>query len=127
MTKEVNGIDILKRPEVKYESLIEINRFYKEDLDLEACKQVEIQIKYQGYIDRQIDEIDKQLRYENTILPSDFDYSSVKGLSNEVVSKFNDFKPETIGKASRISGITPAAISLLLVYLKKQGLLKKGA
>ncbi|ASK78134.1 tRNA uridine-5-carboxymethylaminomethyl(34) synthesis enzyme MnmG [Paraphotobacterium marinum] len=127
LTKEVNGIDILKRPEVKYESLIEINRFYKEDLDLEACKQVEIQIKYQGYIDRQIDEIDKQLRYENTILPSDFDYSSVKGLSNEVVSKFNDFKPETIGKASRISGITPAAISLLLVYLKKQGLLKKGA
>jgi tRNA uridine 5-carboxymethylaminomethyl modification enzyme len=93
----------------------------------DAAEQVEIQIKYEGYINRQQDEIAKQERNENTRLPAGFDYSVVKGLSNEVVLKLNQAQPETMGQASRISGITPAAISLLLVYLKKQGLLRKSA
>ena len=92
---------------------------------MQAAEQVEIQIKYAGYIERQKDEIAKALRSENTLLPLDYDYSQISGLSNEVVAKLTAARPETIGKASRISGITPAAISLLLVYLKKQGLLRK--
>ena len=93
----------------------------------QAAEQVEIQIKYAGYIERQMVEIAKQQRNESTLLPKGFDYDGVKGLSNEVKAKLNDAQPETIGKASRISGITPAAISLLLVSMKKQGLLKKSA
>ena len=69
----------------------------------------------------------RKKRHEDTLIPVDFDYSQISGLSNEVVAKLTDAKPETIGKASRISGITPAAISLLLVYLKKHGLLRKSA
>ena len=74
-----------------------------------------------------LDEIAKTQKHENTLLPTNFDYAQVKGLSNEVRAKLNDAQPETIGKASRISGVTPAAISLLLVSMKKQGLLKKSA
>ena len=80
-----------------------------------------------GAAARQQDEIDKQLRNENALLPPDLDYADVSGLSNEVKIKLNDAKPETIGQASRISGITPAAISILLVHLKKRGLLRKSA
>ena len=95
--------------------------------DPAAAEQVEIQIKYEGYINRQQDEISRQERNEKTRLPAGFDYKAVKGLSNEVILKLNQVQPETMGQASRISGITPAAISLLLVYLKKQGLLRKSA
>ena len=89
----------------------------------EIIESAEIKIKYQGYIEHQQDEIDKQKKNENTYLPLNFDYNNIPGLSKEVIFKLNDFKPETIGKASRISGITPAAISILLVHLKKLGLL----
>jgi tRNA uridine 5-carboxymethylaminomethyl modification enzyme len=82
-------------------------------------QQVEIKIKYQGYIDRQGDEIERLKRQENTLLPADLDYQSMQGLSNELKQKLADAKPENIGRASRIPGITPAAISLLLIYLKK--------
>jgi tRNA uridine 5-carboxymethylaminomethyl modification enzyme len=95
--------------------------------DAAAADQVEIQIKYAGYIERQHDEVEKQLRNENTLLPLDMNYRDVNGLSNEVIAKLNDAKPQTIGQASRISGITPAAISILLVHLKKHGLLRKTA
>ena len=95
--------------------------------DAAAADQVEIQIKYAGYIERQHDEVEKQLRNENTLLPLDMNYRDVNGLSNEVIAKLNDAKPQTIGQASRISGITPAAISILLVHLKKNGLLRKTA
>ena len=95
--------------------------------DKQAAEQVEIQIKYAGYIERQLDDIAKKKRHEDTLIPHDFDYGQISGLSNEVVAKLSDAKPESIGKASRISGITPAAISLLLVYLKKHGLLRKSA
>ena len=114
------------RPEVSYEQLTALAPFAPAHADTQASEQVEIQVKYQGYIDRQKDEVEKSLRHEKTKLPLDLDYRQVKGLSNEVVAKLNDAKPESIGMASRISGITPAAISLLLVYLKKQGMLKKG-
>jgi len=125
MSKEANLEELLRRPEVRYDDLINIEGLGPVLADTQAAEQAEIQIKYAGYIDRQLDEIAKKKRNEDTVLPIDFDYQQISGLSNEVVAKLKDARPETIGKASRISGITPAAISLLLVYLKKHGLLSK--
>ena len=82
-------------------------------------EQVEIDVKYAGYIDRQQEEIERLRRHENTTIPAEFDYDSVSGLSNEVKQKLSQAKPETLARASRIPGITPAAISLLLISLKK--------
>lgn len=127
ITKEVNGEDLLRRPEITYAAMMQISDLGPGLTDQEAAEQVEIQTKYAGYIARQQDEIAKQLRHENTKLPLNFDYASIKGLSNEVIAKLNAHQPETVGKAARISGITPAAISMLLVHLKKQGLLRKSA
>ena len=109
------------------EELMKIEGLGPAIADTQASEQVEIQTKYAGYIDRQMDEINKKKRHENTLIPVDFDFSKISGLSNEVVAKLSDSRPETLGKASRISGITPAAVSLLLVYLKKHGLLRKSA
>lgn len=125
ITREASLEDLVRRPEVRYNDLMKIDGIGPACDNEQAAEQTEIQIKYQGYIDRQLQEIARQQKHENTILPADFDYASVSGLSNEVVAKLVDAKPETLGQASRISGITPAAISLLLVYLKKQGALKK--
>jgi tRNA uridine 5-carboxymethylaminomethyl modification enzyme len=86
----------------------------------QATKQVEIQLKYQGYIDRQTEEIAKLKKQEKTALPEDFNYQDMQGLSNELKQKLKLVKPRNIGRASRIPGMTPAAISLLLIYLKKQ-------
>jgi len=127
LSREASLEDLIRRPEVNYQDLMQIEGIGPALLDPAAAEQVEIQIKYEGYINRQQDEIAKHERNENSKLPLDFDYSQVKGLSNEVVLKLNQSRPETVGQASRISGITPAAISLLLVYLKKQGLLRKSA
>ena len=126
IVREANGEDLLRRPEVTYATLVSLDNFGPAIEDQQAAEQVEIQVKYAGYIQRQRDEIEKSLRHENTKLPLELDYSKVKGLSNEVVAKLSDATPETLGIASRISGITPAAISILLVHLKKHGLLKKG-
>ncbi|CAH0532190.1 tRNA uridine 5-carboxymethylaminomethyl modification enzyme MnmG [Vibrio stylophorae] len=126
MSREASGEDLLCRPELRYDQLMAIDGIGPGIDDLEAAEQVEIQVKYQGYIERQQREIEKTMRHENTEIPSTFDYDGVSGLSNEVRLKLKDAKPATIGTASRISGITPAAISILLVHLKKQGLLKKG-
>ena len=87
----------------------------------QARLQAEIKIKYQGYIDRQSEEISRLKRQENTSIPTDFDYSSVQGLSTELKQKLETARPDNIGRASRLPGMTPAAISLLLVYLKKYG------
>ncbi|WP_077284464.1 tRNA uridine-5-carboxymethylaminomethyl(34) synthesis enzyme MnmG [Cognaticolwellia aestuarii] len=125
LSRENNLEDLVRRPEVSYEDLVNIEGLGPKLADKQAAEQVEIQIKYAGYIDRQLDEIAKKKRHENTLIPLDFDFTQISGLSNEVVAKLSDTRPETIGKASRISGITPAAISLLLVYLKKHGLLRK--
>ena len=125
MSKEASLEDLIRRPEVRYEDLMKIEGLGPAIADKQASEQIEIQTKYAGYIDRQLDEIAKRNRNESTLIPLEFDYQQISGLSNEVVAKLKDARPETIGKASRISGITPAAISLLLVYLKKHGLLSK--
>ena len=125
LSREASLEDLIRRPEVSYAELTKIEGLSSQSDNQQALEQVEIQIKYAGYISRQQEEIEKQLRHEQTILPADYDYSTVSGLSNEVVAKLTDVRPQTIGQASRISGITPAAISLLLVYLKKQGLIRK--
>ncbi|WP_166838258.1 tRNA uridine-5-carboxymethylaminomethyl(34) synthesis enzyme MnmG [Rheinheimera pleomorphica] len=127
LSKEASLEELVRRPEVTYADLMQIADLGPGLADHAAAEQVEIQIKYEGYIHRQQDEIAKQQRNEQTRLPQQFDYKAVKGLSNEVIVKLNQSQPETVGQASRISGITPAAISLLLVYLKKQGLLRKSA
>ncbi len=127
LSKEANGEELLRRPEIDYRLLTSLPFFGPALTDRQAADQVEIQVKYEGYIARQQEEIEKQLRNENTLLPVELDYRQVSGLSNEVIAKLNDHKPNSIGQASRISGITPAAISILLVWLKKQGLLRRSA
>ncbi|MFA9208095.1 MAG: tRNA uridine-5-carboxymethylaminomethyl(34) synthesis enzyme MnmG [Yersinia sp. (in: enterobacteria)] len=127
LSKEANGEELLRRPEIDYRLLTTLPSFGPALTDPQAADQVEIQVKNEGYIARQQEEIEKQLRNENTLLPTDLDYRQVSGLSNEVIAKLNDHKPNSIGQASRISGITPAAISILLVWLKKQGLLRRSA
>lgn len=123
VTKENSLEDLIRRPEMTYKTLMSLDTFGSGLENQQAAEQVEIQIKYAGYIERQKDEIAKTMRNENTLIPKEFDFSQISGLSNEVVAKLSDARPETIGKAGRISGITPAAVSLLLVYLKKHGLL----
>ncbi|MCE2573000.1 tRNA uridine-5-carboxymethylaminomethyl(34) synthesis enzyme MnmG [Motilimonas eburnea] len=125
LTREHSLEELLRRPELSYDSLMEIEALGPRLEHVQAAEQVEIQIKYQGYIERQQEEINRQKRNEHTLIPADFDYANISGLSNEVKAKLADAKPETVGKASRISGITPAAVSILLIHLKKMGLLRK--
>ncbi len=127
ITREASLEELIRRPEMTYEQLMSVPSLGPGIENPLAAEQVEIQIKYAGYIERQKYEIQKTQRNENTLLPADFDYKQISGLSNEVIAKLTDARPQTIGQASRISGITPAAISLLLVYLKKHGLLRKSA
>lgn len=119
--------EVLRRPEMTYEKLMSVSLFGPGVADANAAGQVEIQVKYDGYIKRQLEEIEKNRRHENTLIPNDLDFRLISGLSNEVVAKLEEARPETIGQASRISGITPAAVSLLLVYLKKHDLARKSA
>ncbi|OBW95887.1 tRNA uridine 5-carboxymethylaminomethyl modification protein [Gallibacterium salpingitidis] len=126
LMREASGEDLLRRPEMNYEKLCSLTPFQPAMADKEAVEQVEISIKYQGYIEHQNEEIERHKRHENTLIPEKFDYTAVVGLSNEVRAKLEQHRPVSIGQASRISGITPAAISILLVYLKKQGMLKRG-
>ncbi|STO63564.1 tRNA uridine 5-carboxymethylaminomethyl modification enzyme GidA [Haemophilus parahaemolyticus] len=126
LTREASGEDLIRRPEMSYERLTQIAPFAPAIKDKEAAEQVEISIKYQGYIEHQYQEIERHKRHENTAIPAEFDYDKVESLSNEVRAKLMQHRPVTIGQASRISGITPAAISILLVNLKKQGMLKRG-
>jgi tRNA uridine 5-carboxymethylaminomethyl modification enzyme len=119
--REYSLHDLLRRPDVTYESLKGLPQFGQGLESAIAAEQVEIRAKYQGYIDRQKDEVDKARTQEDQSLSADLDYNDVPGLSIEVKQKLNRHKPENIGQASRISGITPAAISILLVYLKRFG------
>jgi tRNA uridine 5-carboxymethylaminomethyl modification enzyme len=120
---EYNLYDLLKRPELGYQDVANIKG---EAITNElAAEQVEIDAKYSGYIERQQEEIDRLRAYENTLIPADFDFTQVEGLSNEVKQKLGNARPETLAQASRISGVTPAAVSHLLLYMKKRGLLKK--
>ncbi|PXW88928.1 tRNA uridine 5-carboxymethylaminomethyl modification enzyme [Nitrosomonas sp. Nm84] len=117
--REYTLTELLRRPDVTYATLMTLPGAGIPVTHAQVAEQVEIQAKYHGYIQRQQEEVSRQSQYENTLLPKDIDYCMVKGLSNEVQQKLNQHKPETIGQASRISGVTPAAISLLLVHLKR--------
>lgn len=127
LSREARLMDLLKRPELDYQKLMSIDGIGPGVNNEQVALQVEVQAKYAGYISRQQDEINRSLRYENAPLPVDLDYSDINGLSAEVMQKLQDSRPETVGQASRISGVTPAAISLMLVYLKKRNLLRKSA
>ncbi len=117
---EYSLFELLRRPEVSYEQVLTLGELGLGEVEPAVREQVEIAAKYQGYIDRQIDEVERSRGQENTKLPNDLDYREIHGLPIEAQQKLNAHKPETIGQASRISGITPAAISLLLVYLKRK-------
>ena len=123
ITADVNGFDLLKRPEMTYEKLMQVESMGPKIEHNQVCEQIEIQAKYDGYITRQKNDIEKQKELENMNIPSDLDYNRIKGLSNEVRQKLMDTKPTTIAQASRIPGVTTAAISLLLIYIKKSGLI----
>lgn len=117
---EYSLFELLRRPEVSYEALLTLGADGLGEIEPAVREQVEIAAKYQGYIDRQTDEVARSRGQENTKLPNDLDYREIHGLPIEAQQKLNAQKPETIGQAGRISGITPAAISLLLVYLKRK-------
>ena len=117
--REYTLLDLLRRPNVNYASLMTLPDVGPAVADPKVAEQVEIQCKSQGYITRQQDEITRQAAYETTRLPADLDYRGVHGLSIEVQQKLNQHRPETLGQAARMSGVTPAAISLLLVHLKR--------
>jgi tRNA uridine 5-carboxymethylaminomethyl modification enzyme len=121
---EYSLFELLRRPEVSYDALLNLAGDGAGEADPAVREQVEIAAKYQGYIDRQADEVARSKGQENTKLPEDLDYREIHGLPIEAQQKLNAQKPETIGQASRISGITPAAISLLLVYLKRKSRVK---
>jgi tRNA uridine 5-carboxymethylaminomethyl modification enzyme len=124
--REYNYFDLLRRPGVSYTALMGMPGAPENpETDPQVVEQLEIAAKYQGYIDRQQDEVARQAHAESTPLPADLDYTSVRGLSKEVQTRLNQHKPETIGQAGRIQGITPAAISLLLVWLKRRELERK--
>lgn len=119
MQHDNRASEFLKRPEIHYEHLKMLSDLKLPDLEPDVSEQVEIQNKYAGYIDRQLQDIEKMRKQENTVLPDLLDYTQVKGLSSEVIQKLMQIKPTTIAQAGRISGVTPAALSLLLVHLKK--------
>ncbi len=127
MEREYTLADLLRRPDVSYKNLMTLQGvdgqlFNGPALNPAVVEQVEIQVKYAGYIERQAKEVERHEHYENLKLPANFDYLTVAALSMEVRQKLNKHRPETLGQASRIAGVTPAAISLLLVHLKKGGL-----
>jgi tRNA uridine 5-carboxymethylaminomethyl modification enzyme len=119
MSHDSRADDLLKRPEMKYAHLKMLTHLDLPDLTPDVAEQIEISFKYDGYIKRQLEDIERMKKLEKTALPAPFDYQNVLGLSSEVIQKLNRVQPQNIGQASRISGITPAAISLLLVHLKK--------
>lgn len=125
LSHEYNLLELLKRPELKYADIAALVASPETPVCDQVTEQIEIGVKYAGYIDRQKDEIERLRRYENTGLPLDFDYAVIEGLSNEVKQKLGDTRPMTLAQASRIPGVTPAAVSLLLIYLKKRGLLDR--
>lgn len=120
LSRESSALDLLRRPELDYRKIAAVEGIGPGVADAAVAEQVEISVKYAGYLDRQRDEIERQRRHENTAIPGGFDYAAVSGLSAEVAQKLARSLPQTIGQASRIAGVTPAAISLLLVHLKRR-------
>ncbi len=120
LSREYSLLELLRRPELTYNDVAGL--VGDAETHDQVAEQVEIQTKYQGYIDRQTEEIDRMRRYENTRIPQTLDYTLIEGLSNELKQKLTDARPETLGRAARIQGMTPAAVSLLLVYMKKRSM-----
>ncbi|QNK03540.1 tRNA uridine-5-carboxymethylaminomethyl(34) synthesis enzyme MnmG [Dyella telluris] len=120
LSRETNALDLLRRPELDYATLTAVEGIGPAVDNVDVAAQVEVQTKYAGYLERQREEIERQRRHELTAIPTSFDYDKVRGLSAEVLLKLKRTLPETIGQAARISGVTPAAISLLLVHLKRR-------
>jgi tRNA uridine 5-carboxymethylaminomethyl modification enzyme len=130
LSRDFSAFELLLRPEVDYDDLLEIAgqpdwSAVDDRLPAQVRTQIEVRAKYSGYIERQQDEIERQQRNEETRLPDDLDYLQVAGLSNEVRQKLGEARPVTVGQASRVPGVTPAAISILLVHLKKRTLKDK--
>ena len=126
LSREQRALELLRRPEVSYQALVEVvgeaDADWRADerLAVQVPLQVDVQAKYRGYIERQHEEIERQRRHEETPLPGDFDYAAVRGLSNEVRQRLAEHRPATLGLAGRIPGVTPAAVSLLLIHLKRR-------
>ena len=130
LVHEAHALDLLRRPELSYDDLDHVappdgsaDGTWRDDerLASQVKLQVDVQAKYSGYLKRQHDEIERQQRNEELRLPENIDYGDVRGLSNEARQCLRDVRPETLGQAARIPGLTPAAVSLLLVHLKKRG------
>lgn len=120
LEREFRALELLRRPELNYQQLMTLDNLGPGVNDIKVAEQVEIQVKYAGYIERQQLEIERQRRHEETIIPENMDYEKINGLSTEIRQKLIKTKPTTVGQASRIPGMTPAAVSLLLVHLKKR-------
>jgi tRNA uridine 5-carboxymethylaminomethyl modification enzyme len=120
VSRENNAIDLLRRPELDYATLMQVPGLGPGVGDAKVAEQVEIETRYAGYLDRQREEIARARRHETTSIPAAFDYAQVSGLSAEVRQKLERVRPETLGQAQRIPGMTPAAISLLLVHLERR-------
>lgn len=120
VSRETHALDLLRRPGIGYRQLAGVPGIQAPVLDPAVTEQVEVQIKYAGYLERQREEIERQRRHETTAIPPGFDYEAVRGLSAEVLLKLKQAMPATVGQASRIGGVTPAAISLLLVHLRRR-------
>ncbi len=119
LSKEAKALDLLKRPEISYSDLMKVAGLGPGSSDQKVAEQVDVQVRYAGYLIRQSDEVERNQRNESTLIPVGFDYARVQGLSAELCEKLQQTLPESIGQASRIPGMTPAAISLLLVFLKR--------
>jgi len=120
VTRETNALDLLRRPGIGYRELVRVDGIGPGVDDDAVAEQVEVEVKYAGYLERQREEIERNLRHDDTPIPAGFDYDQVRGLSAEVLGKFKQVRPGTVGEARRIAGVTPAAVSLLLVHLKRR-------
>ncbi|BDX04470.1 MAG: tRNA uridine-5-carboxymethylaminomethyl(34) synthesis enzyme MnmG [Marinomonas sp.] len=127
ITHEYSLLDLLKRPNIVYSDVANLKNALEEPVDEQVSEQVQIAVKYAGYISRQAEDIERLRRQENTELPADLDYSKMEGLSNEIKQKLTQLRPATLAAASRIQGVTPAAVSLLLIHLKKRAIARKSA
>jgi tRNA uridine 5-carboxymethylaminomethyl modification enzyme len=120
LSKEAKALDLLRRPEISYPGLMKVPGLGPGCSDARVAEQVDVQVRYAGYLTRQAGEVEKNQRNERTVIPKGFDYAVVQGLSAELREKLQKTLPENIGQAARIPGMTPAAISLLLIFLKRQ-------
>ena len=127
LAREYNVLELMRRPELTYANIVSLDGVGPVEADPAIGEQIEIQTKYAGYIERQQAEVARSRTEERVCLPVDLDYAEVAGLSTELVQKLSAHRPESLGQAGRIAGITPAAISVLKVYLKRGKHLKKSA